>query len=166
MLTGIGYPSRNDTAGIAQQWALEAFAPRTAPSKGYNNLDTGYFAYADIYAHIGVFFEYPNFDNATAEYAQSIANPLGIVEYLSLAKTNLMAQSFKGPVLVTTGENDFLVCNGECQSTYATGQQKDFFKSSKKLETYLHPGAGHGINFAQNATVFYETITSFLDRNL
>jgi hypothetical protein len=79
----------------------------------------------------------------------------------------LHPQAFKGSVLVTTGENDLLACGGNCTvSYYATGQQDALFSSAKVVETYLHPNAGHGTNFAANATGFFGKIVSFLDRNI
>jgi len=77
----------------------------------------------------------------------------------------LAAPTFKGKVLVTTGEFDLPVCGGECNSTFANGGQKSVFAGAEVVETYLHPGAGHGVNFAVNATGFYDVLTSFLDRN-
>lgn len=34
-----------------------------------------------------------------------------------------------------------------------------------ELDLYVHPGAGHGVNFGLNATGFYGEITKFLDAN-
>ena len=34
---------------------------------------------------------------------------------------------------------------------------------SKLIEAFVHPGAGHGVNFARNATEFYENINGFLE---
>ncbi|KAF2799866.1 alpha/beta-hydrolase [Melanomma pulvis-pyrius CBS 109.77] len=161
VLTGLGYPNATDAANAATPWVPTAFAARI-PS--HSRLDTGYLAFGDIYAHTETFF-HPPYSIPTIEYAQSISQPFAIVELISLRTLQLSAPAFKGKVLVTTGEFDFLVCGGECKSTYAANGANQVFSGAEVVETYLHPGAGHGINFAANATGFYNVITSFLDRN-
>ncbi|KAF2187680.1 alpha/beta-hydrolase [Zopfia rhizophila CBS 207.26] len=166
VLTGIGYANSTDLASVAIAWLPSAFASRIAStlSPHYSSLDTGYVGFGDIYAHAETFFHEP-FNIPTIEYAQSISQPFAMAEFLTLGGLNLAANEFSGPVFVTTGEFDLGICGGECRSTFAAGVAKVLFPSSKALETYVHPGAGHGINYGANATGFYGEIVGFLDRN-
>ena len=100
-----------------------------------------------------------------AQYAQSISQPLAIAELLSLGTLPLAAPEYKGKVLVTTGEFDFIVCSGECKSTFNEGAYKGVFNGTKDVEGYVHPGSGHGVNFNANATGFYNVIGEFLDKS-
>ncbi|ORY18959.1 Alpha/Beta hydrolase protein [Clohesyomyces aquaticus] len=127
--------------------------------------DSGYVGLGDIYAHATAFFHQP-FDVPTLEYAQSILQPASIVEQATAGAVNFTAPLYKGSVLVTTGQWDMLACGGNCAPRIQYGVQDKDWPAAKHLETYLHPGAGHGVNFAHNATGFYATIMSFLDRNI
>ncbi|KAF2816638.1 alpha/beta-hydrolase [Mytilinidion resinicola] len=167
VLTGIAYANATDLATADSGWGLEAFAARIAKfqDKKWSNRDTGYLNFGDIYGHVNGFFKAPNYDIPTVEYAQAIAQPFAALEFVSTKLFNLNASAFKGPVMVTAGENDLLLCGGECKSTFSSGVAEQTFKSSKDLNLYVHPGAGHGVNFGFNATVFYGKITAFLDKN-
>lgn len=155
----------NDGASKAFPWLPSAFAARIGStlSPKYTYLDTGYVGFGDIYSHTETFFS-PNFDVETVKYGQSISHPLGVVELLTLGRVDLSSPNFKGKVLVTVGEFDFIICGGECYSTFETGRQNDTF-SGAHLETYIHDGAAHGVNFGKNASGFYAKIIDFLDRN-
>lgn len=169
ILTGLSYPNFTlDTGAASQGWGPAAFASRIAstvnpplyPSTIY---DTGYVIFADIFSHVLTFFR--TYEKDVAEYAHTIAQPLSVAELQSLGTLNLDARLYKGKVFITTGENDLLACGGECKSTYATGTQNTTWMGASALETYVHPGAGHGVNFNRNAPVFYGKIVSFLDNN-
>jgi pimeloyl-ACP methyl ester carboxylesterase len=127
----------------------------------YGNLDTGYIGFADIAAHVNTFFKAP-YELGAVEYADSISVPAAISEYLS--QTAIPPRQFAKPVLVATGEYDLAFCGGECHSTYAEQQLNAVFPKSTLIDTFLHPGAGHGVNFAENATGFYAGISRFLER--
>ncbi|KAF2496778.1 alpha/beta-hydrolase [Lophium mytilinum] len=167
VLTGIAYPNATDLAGPDSAWSLETFAARIArfQDKKWSKLDTGYLNFADIYSHVNGFFKAPNYDMPTVEYAQAIAQPFAALEFVSLQLFKLDSPTFRGPVMVTAGENDLLLCGGECKSTFSSGVAEQAFKGAKDLNLYVHPGAGHGVNFGFNATVFYGKITEFLDKN-
>lgn len=67
------------------------------------------------------------------------------------------------PCACHDGENDVPVCGGECVSAYEGDLQEEVWLGASPLETYLHPGVGHGLNFWRNATGFYYVIVRFLD---
>ncbi|KAF2727034.1 alpha/beta-hydrolase [Polyplosphaeria fusca] len=127
--------------------------------------DSGYVVIGDIYAHARSFFSQP-FDIPTLEYAQSIVQPASIVEMLSSANVKFDESSYNGSVLLTAGEYDILACGGNCYPRFEYGVQNKTFPVAKPLETYIHPGAGHGVNFANNATGFYATVIDFVNRNI
>lgn len=163
ILTGIGYSNNPSYSGKV---LLEGFAPRIAAQLQSNpiyELDTGYLTFADIFAHVNTFFKAPAYEVEAARYAQSIVAPFAISEYLSLERTSPLVPEFGGPVLVTTGEFDFAVCAGECYSTYAQQPLQAIFPQSR-VESYVHPGVGHGINLGLNATGFYGVVTDFLEK--
>jgi hypothetical protein len=87
------------------------------------------------------------------------------MEFLSLQTLNRNSSTFKGAAMVTAGQYDFVVCGGECESTFSGGGTQEMFKGARKLDLYVHPGAGHDVNFGLNATGFYGEITKFLDAN-
>ncbi|KAF2118209.1 Alpha/Beta hydrolase protein [Lophiotrema nucula] len=168
VLTGISYAAPNDTTNASASPYIGAiFALRIAStlSKAFATLDTGYLGFGDIYTHIQTFFHQPNYAVPVAQYAQSISQPLAIAELLSLNALSLLAPEYKGKVLVTTGEFDFIVCSGECKSTFKEEAYKGVFNGTKDVEGYVHPGAGHGVNFGANATGFYDVIGEFLDKS-
>ena len=74
-----------------------------------------------------------------------------------------MAPKYKGPVLVISGEFDYPICGGPCTGVLDDGL-KDIFPAAKVVDTYIQPGAGHGPNFAKNATGFYGEIFAWLGR--
>ena len=161
VLTGLAYSA----SGIDPKLVLEAFAPRIAskhePSK-FSDLDTGYLTFVDIISHVNTFFKAPAYELEAAGYAHSISAPFAIAEFLG--PQSPLALNFEGPVLVTTGEFDFIVCRGECYSTFAEQPLNDIFPKSKLIEAFVQPGAGHGVNFATNATGFYAGISTSLER--
>jgi pimeloyl-ACP methyl ester carboxylesterase len=166
VLTGIAY----STVAWSVNLLIEAFAPRIASQlypTCFGNLNTGYLTFADIYAHVNTFFKAP-FEIEAAKYAQSIVQPFAISEWLSLSngRINPVALDFKGPVYITAGEFDYAFCTGECYSSFAEAEPslKGIFPKSRIVESFVHPGAGHGINFGYNATGFYNSIIGFLDR--
>jgi pimeloyl-ACP methyl ester carboxylesterase len=166
VLTGIAY----STISYGLKILFEAFAPRIASQlypSCFGELDTGYLTFADIYAHVNTFFKAP-FELEAVKYAQSIVQPFALSEWLSLAPglSSPLAPEFKGPVYVTTGQFDFAACGGECYSTFAEAEShiNVIFPKTRLLESAVHPGAGHGINFGLNATGSYSAIIGFLEK--
>lgn len=70
---------------------------------------------------------------------------------------------FKGAALVVTGERDLIFCAGLCTERLLSEPLKELFKGAKKFETYIQPGAGHGLALAKNARDGFERIFQFLD---
>jgi pimeloyl-ACP methyl ester carboxylesterase len=163
IITGYVFPGD----ALSVQIFVEGTAPRIASHvspHAFSHLDTGYLTFGDIFAHVNTFFKAPAYELDAAEYAHSIAQPYGIAELLSFGQDSVVAPAFAGPVLVTTGEYDFAMCRGECYSSFAGQRLESVFPKSRVLEAFVQPGAGHGVNFARNASGFYEGIGGFLGR--
>jgi pimeloyl-ACP methyl ester carboxylesterase len=175
ILTGVGYTSNPETASILGKLVLTVFAGRLANTVTPPwRRDNSYFAFADIIAHAHGFF-YPPFDQQTLEYAHSIYQPGAIGEAAPVASevdledplASIRVDDFAGPVLLASGLHD-VVCTGDCNATYHDqyALQDQVFPKATPLQTYTHAGAGHGVNFASNATGFYAVMMAFLDQNL
>ncbi|KAF1999843.1 alpha/beta-hydrolase [Amniculicola lignicola CBS 123094] len=165
ILTGLGYPGPNDTTSQASQPYIPGlFGLQIAStlSKSFSDRDSGYLGFGDIYNHIETFFHQPGYEVQAAKYAHSIAQPFAAIEVASLAALKLSAEKFLGHVLVLAGEFDFIICSGECKSTFAEKVWKFIFPAAIRAEGYVHDGAGHGVNFASNAYESFQKIGEFL----
>ena len=166
VLTGMAYANQTAVTQTISQFSLTAFGIRLANTGNPSfPRDNGYWDFVDIYSHTHTFFHEP-YDRDTIKYAQTIYQPGAALEFSSLGLLNLTAPEFTGKVMITTGEHDLLACGGECYSTFETGLQAYVFPAATALKTYVHPGSGHGINFARNATGFFGEIVGFLDSNI
>ena len=75
------------------------------------------------------------------------------------------SSNFTGAALAITGEQDFIVCDGECKGIFEQ-PARTFFKNARPFVPYLHPNASHNINFHHNATGAYKVITDFIAANV
>ena len=162
ILTGYGLNGSNP------QLLFEAFAPRVARRqrpRAFAAFDSGYLTTVDVFATIQEFFKAPDYDPAIARFAEANKSPFAVSEVTSLfvPSVPLDAAKFAGPVLVISGEFDFPICGGYCPGVIDQ-PVRGLFRGSKGFESYVQPGAGHGTNFAKNATGFYGVIFDFLKR--
>ncbi|KAL8689135.1 MAG: hypothetical protein Q9218_005120, partial [Villophora microphyllina] len=146
-----------NNAGEDIKIGLESYSPRIANTvePRFSGLDTGYLFFGDIFNHVNAFFAAPNYEVDIVEYAQSIAQPFAIVEWLSRVATPFPPNNFSGPVLIAAGEYGFITCGGDCPSTFSENIAQTIFQGTQNLETYVHPGSGQSLNFHKNATGFY-----------
>lgn len=152
---------------------LQGFAPRIArlerPGRDdFAAYDTGYLTTADLFSTINQFFKAPDYDTEVTIYAEETKTPFAIAEIESLdpafANNDAGRAGFKGAALVATGERDLLFCAGLCTEELLAVPLKDLFNGAKAFETYIQPGAGHGLALAKNARDGFERIFDFLDR--
>ena len=154
--------------GIDQQVELQSFAPRVVNLQNprFAVYDAGYVTTGDLLSHINTFFKAPDYEHDVAVFAESTKQPFAIAELVSvsfpLLKVN--ATAFKGPALVISGEYDFVICDGYCPNELEPSSEP-LFQGAKDFETYVQPLAGHGNNFAVNATGFYGVIFEYLAKN-
>ncbi len=162
VLTGDAYESIPYGGGLLE----ETIEPRIASQldSKFRELDTGYLTFVDIYAHVNFFFKAPDYEVSAVKYAQSIAQPFALFEFLSTAAYSLKAPEYQGPIFVTAGQFDIPACLGDCVDTYNTQNLTDIFPKSRLIETYILPGSGHGVNFALNVGDYYNKTFEFLTK--
>ncbi|KAH8803052.1 Alpha/Beta hydrolase protein [Xylogone sp. PMI_703] len=161
VLTGIGY----ETPSSAETFL--AWQPRLArlQSPGrWRQLDGGYITWVDIFSNINTFFKVPFYDIKVAKAADDNKQPFSLMEVITLTISNLTAPAFTGPVMVLSGEYDYIFCTGFCGGILTPGAEKAF-SASKDLQVYMQPNSGHGINLSLNATGAFEVITTFLAKH-
>lgn len=155
---------------------LQGFAPRIARLErpagrdDFAAYDPGYLTTADLFSTINQFFKGPDYDIEVTTYAEETKTPFAIAEIESLdpafANNDAGRAGFKGAALVATGERDLLFCAGLCTEELLAVPLKDLFIGAKAFETYIQPGAGHGLALAKNARDGFERIFDFLDREV
>ncbi|KAH7319039.1 Alpha/Beta hydrolase protein [Rhexocercosporidium sp. MPI-PUGE-AT-0058] len=160
VLTGFSFNGTNG-AGF-----LEAFQPRIASgeSSKWASLDTGYLTPTDIYSNVNVFFKAPDYDVDIAKYANRNRQPFGINEATSGGLVDVAPLNFTGPAMVIAGQFDLIFCTGQCDDVIEH-PAKEIFRKAKAFKAISYPGAGHGLNFALNATGAFDLITDFLNAN-
>ncbi|EEA21881.1 hypothetical protein TMatcc_008695 [Talaromyces marneffei ATCC 18224] len=159
ILTGFSYNGSNPVGFV------EAAQLRIASSEDprWRKLDTGYLLPVDIYSNVNTFFKKPDYDLNVVRYADSIKQPLGLVEVLTGASSNLSPSEFTGKAMVIAGQYDFIFCTGQCDDVIEYPAANVFAKA-KDFKAISYPGAGHGLNFALNATGAYAEIFDFLEK--
>ncbi|KAH9216272.1 Alpha/Beta hydrolase protein [Leptodontidium sp. 2 PMI_412] len=160
VLTGFSFNGTNG-AGF-----LEAFQPRIASgeSSKWAPLDTGYLTPTDIYSNVNVFFKAPDYDVGIAKYAHRNRQPFGINEATSGGLVDVAPVNFTGPAMVIAGQFDLIFCTGQCDQVIEH-PAKEIFSHAKAFKAVSYTGAGHGLNFALNATGAFGLITDFLSTN-
>ncbi|MCJ1415070.1 hypothetical protein MMC32_001400 [Xylographa parallela] len=149
---------------------LEAWAPKIASTEaGFAGqdaqLDNGYMSWVDVYANVNTFFKAPNYDFAAAQYAEAHKRPFAWSELLTASTVfGFPAPTFTGPVLLISGEYDFIFCDGYCPDVLHD-PASEIFSASRNFKSYVHSGTGHGMNFHHNATGYFGVMTSFLAEN-
>lgn len=111
-----------------------------------------------------MFFKAPQYDPAIADFGELTKQPFSPFELLTVGPTAV--SHYSGPVLVISGEFDFPICNGDCAHGALEVDQdlKDKFPHVDVLETYIQPGTGHVVNFAKNATGFFDVVLGWLEK--
>lgn len=92
------------------------------------------------------FFKQPFYDIGVVKAADANKQPFALMEVITLGIAPL-GTNFTGPVLVMTGEYDFIFCTGYCGGILVLGAENTF-PNSKDLEVYMQPDSGHGINLS------------------
>lgn len=126
------------------------------------NYPAGYLIPADLTATQYVFL-YPDFyDVGLAVLAEQTKQPVTIGEILSIGNSP-SSTSFKGPVLVFTGDRDQPFCGSDCfntgtEATSIPAAASVLFPDASYFEAYIQPNTGHGLTAHYNATAGYKVI--------
>ena len=167
-MTGIGY--ENPSSGETFLSWQPKLARIQSPAR-WRQLDGGYITWVDMFSNIATyvlpcspsplpfhtiqthqtnsldrFFKQPYFDIGVVKTADANKEPFALMEVITLGITPL-GTNFTGPVLVLTGEYDFIFCTGYCGGILIPSAEKTF-PDSKGLEVYMQPDSGHGINLS------------------
>ncbi|MCJ1305859.1 hypothetical protein MMC08_008676, partial [Hypocenomyce scalaris] len=112
------------------------------------------------------FFKAPYYNLTVALYSETTKSPFAILEALTaeVGPLNFPIPAFTGPVLLISGEYDFIFCAGYCPGVLHE-PAASVFHASRNFESYVQPGMSHGMNFHYNATGFYGVVTGFLSEN-
>ena len=69
-----------------------------------------------------------------------------------------------GPLQFFLAENDFLVCDGDCKGVQDPAVPAMLYPNAVAIDTYIQPGAGHGMPLHRNASAGFAVQLAFLDR--
>jgi len=78
--------------------------------------------------------------------------------------TKVQADVFVWQVLILNGEYDRGNCGGNCTGILQGPAMEVFPEANPPVDTYVHPGSGHGVNFNVNATGAYGVIFDFIKK--
>lgn len=133
------------------------------------NLPNGYLVNSDAEANKYLFLKPHYYNPAILTFAESSKQPVTPGELLTLGSAP-MTNSFAGPVLIISGQNDLPYCGGDCLATgdptLASIPAKVAINfpmvPTANFTAYIQPNTGHGINLHYNATGAYNVINTFL----
>ncbi|RCI15331.1 hypothetical protein L249_6526 [Ophiocordyceps polyrhachis-furcata BCC 54312] len=135
--------------------------------------DEGYVA---PHTSIGVqtdFFAPHNFDPAVLQLATERRQPAALGELMTLSYVTSKS-SYRGPVLLITGDRDIPFCGGNCSNTPFVGinsanmleNSRPNFASSSIFETVVVEKTGHGLNLEYTAPTTFKMMLDFADKHL
>lgn len=137
--------------------------PKRFPASKYSS---GFLTWPDKSGNQYSFLEYPYFDAAVLEYAESTKYPFTVGEFLTMAALPVHAPNFANPVLYLAAEADLIFCGSNCTGLFGPDSAAvTAFNGSQSVETYIQPHVGHGINLHHNATGAYNVIMDWADRH-
>ncbi|KAH7324682.1 Alpha/Beta hydrolase protein [Stachybotrys elegans] len=166
VLTAVGF----NPEGLNINGLVRSFVPRIAnmQSSKFSSWDTGYLTWVDKFTQMNTYFKLPFFDEATANFVEQEKQPFAWTEFFTINMGNggdFDASAFTGAALAITGQNDYIVCDGDCVGIFEE-PASTLYQNAQPFVPYLHPNASHNFNFHYNATGAYAVITKFLDDNI
>ncbi|KAK6438600.1 hypothetical protein LTR95_005204 [Oleoguttula sp. CCFEE 5521] len=128
----------------------------------FGSRSTGSLTWADELANQYNFLAWPYFDPAALAKAEAGKWPFSLGELITYAAVPNNASAYAGSVLLISGDADRIYCAGDCTGTLEYAAKT--FVAAKRVETYLQPRTGHGLNLHHNATAGYKVVQDFLRR--
>ncbi|OQN96934.1 hypothetical protein B0A48_16908 [Cryoendolithus antarcticus] len=128
----------------------------------FGGRSTGSLTWADELANQYNFLAWPYFDPAVLAKAEARKWPFSLGELITYAAVPNNASAYAGSVLLISGDVDRIYCAGDCTGTLESAAKT--FVGTKRVETYLQPRTGHGLNLHFNATAGYKVVQDFLGR--
>jgi pimeloyl-ACP methyl ester carboxylesterase len=167
---GIDLSSQEVWNGVATTEILDLINGYNKTVQSYD-YPSGYLASSDLTALQYAFLQPGNYDVGLALQGEKTKQPVTTGEILTIGNAP-SSSSFKGPVLVLTGEQDVPFCGGNCYGqvtgTNFSNIPEDVamaFPSASAFTSYIQPNTGHGLNFHYNATAGYQVVQDFLASN-
>ncbi|KAI9665163.1 MAG: hypothetical protein M1831_002173 [Alyxoria varia] len=140
----------------------------TDRSGRFDGLENGYVVQATPQSIQFPFYRYPNYDPRIfeAQVAEKQTQTLG--EVFTLGSIVIPVPDFTGPVALINGENDYLVCGGNCTSPQdwsAQALQTLYPAAGQGSLSYVVSGSGHNINAHYSAPKAFAKINDFFETN-
>ncbi|KAJ3521946.1 hypothetical protein NMY22_g12098 [Coprinellus aureogranulatus] len=114
----------------------------------FGSLPPGYIIWNNIINNQQNFFKFPNYDPDVLQTTEDTKWPAALGELLGLDASP--SSLYTNPVLVVTGENDYIACGGNCYQEVngmnLVEATKEVFPSVTDFDTYIPPKTGHGLN--------------------
>ncbi|KAI9166545.1 hypothetical protein HJFPF1_02654 [Paramyrothecium foliicola] len=128
---------------------------------------------SSIGVHIDFFAE-SDFDPRVLDVAAQTGQPVTPGEILTVGAGTGLTNSFRGPVLIITGEKDIPFCGGNCLGTSAIDNKApnlieasaQYFPKASTFNATVVPGAGHGLNIGYSHISTYDDILDFISTNV
>jgi pimeloyl-ACP methyl ester carboxylesterase len=170
ILTGFTFPTHTGYF-LASGFGLEYAA--TNDPELFGHFPSGYLVPATVNNIQNNFFHQYNasdpsgFSDDVLAYADSIKQPITVAAGVSTRGLiqESYAPDFAGPIQHMLGEFDWLVCGGDCKGDYDPATPQKVYPNATAIETYLQPGAGHGLPLHRNASAGFAVSLDFLERN-
>ncbi|KAK8212545.1 Alpha/Beta hydrolase protein [Phyllosticta capitalensis] len=165
MLTGFSLSSASFGLTFA---AFNAALANKNQAARFGALSNGYLVTGSPQSNQMAFFRNPNYDANLFNADDNNKQTFTFGEFFTLGKVVAPATSFKGPVDVVNGQNDFIFCQGDClnpsdQNAPVTGAL--FPAAGGKCSTFMLPGAGHALNLHYGASQMFAHMNNFLKSN-
>nr|OQO16270.1 hypothetical protein B0A51_13910 [Rachicladosporium sp. CCFEE 5018] len=100
-----------------------------------------------VFLHRNSVTDPAGFTDEVLAYAESIKAPIAsgaALETRGLISGGV-AKDFNGPMQHFLGEFNYLVCRGDCKGNYSDEDLVEVDPAASVGETYIQPGAGHGL---------------------
>ncbi|KAK6841961.1 hypothetical protein PG989_009500 [Apiospora arundinis] len=128
----------------------------------------GYLAAGSVSGAQTCFFSPGQFDPLVLQAAASTGQPVTVGELLTIGGPSSTKNAFRGPAFVVTGERDIPFCGGNCFQSNSSipANVKGFFTDPSYFDSFVVPGAGHGLNLEYTSPITYGRILDFFDTQL
>ncbi|KAF4948192.1 hypothetical protein FGADI_9820 [Fusarium gaditjirri] len=156
-----GFLPNNQSGKVGPNAFGFEFARQHDP-KRFGDRPAGYAVQASLGSIQQIFLKKGSFEVEALEYAEKIKQT-GTVGELSSSLFGQRAAEFKGPLQYFIGENDYPLCDGDCNNTYDMETLKGLNPAASHIGVHLQPGTGHGLTLSTNATAGYEVMLAYLD---
>lgn len=135
---------------------------------GIASYASGYLTWSSLSANQFTFLYPAGFTTSLGPILEQNKQPVTIGEILTMGGGPKVAEEYRGPVMVVTGEYDAIFCGGDCYNTGGEAESipamvKGQFPVVRVFECLVQPGTGHALNVHRNSSAAYVAIQRFLE---